>query len=403
MCMTGSLLSTPHCVDTSCDCATTGEGAAVGVPQDVAAAAAVVPPVWTAGSVRVQELATLADRSTVRAGHCESAVLLVAIPTPRSHRHSPAMYVSMWMARRACRLWHPQALAQRGGTGGNNRFTTEVVRWQPDGGAASYEMPHCPLRPPDATFDPHAQQFAQAWWTVRHTCSLPRTEQAVGRRCPETFADVLTACAVVAWGRPAGTCWCSRASTAATRSASSSWTQVGGAVNIFAPAHLSPSSECRASKKHGMTRRKSVLARIDPLPAGGWRRHQHAALGIRRERVRDRARRGGPAGAQCVWGTLCGRNGRAYQQPLPARAYAAAGAAHAAQPPLHVSTEFSSAHASSRTISFDFTATSLFACMTASHATKQCLKQSIAGVPKKVTTVSVLVLQELKRTAWLRS
>ena len=72
-----------------------------------------------------------------------------------------------------CRLWHPRALAQRGGTGGNNCFATEAVRWQPDGGAASYEKPHCPVRPPDATFDPHAQRFAQAWWTVRHVLLCP--------------------------------------------------------------------------------------------------------------------------------------------------------------------------------------------------------------------------------------
>ncbi len=63
-------------------------------------------------------------------------------------------------------MWHPQTVAQRGGTGGNNRFATEEVRWQLDSGAASYEMPPCPVRPPDARFDPAGPQHAQAWWTV---------------------------------------------------------------------------------------------------------------------------------------------------------------------------------------------------------------------------------------------
>ena len=58
-------------------------------------------------------------------------------------------------------------VAQRGGTGGNNRFATEGVRWQPGSGAASYAMPSCPVRPPGARFDPAGPQHAQAWWTVR--------------------------------------------------------------------------------------------------------------------------------------------------------------------------------------------------------------------------------------------
>jgi hypothetical protein len=72
-------------------------------------------------------------------------------------------------------MWHPKTLVQRGGTGGNNSFTTERAGWQPEGGAAVYEMPPCPLRPPDAQFDPGAPQFAQAWWTVRSSSAAAST------------------------------------------------------------------------------------------------------------------------------------------------------------------------------------------------------------------------------------
>lgn len=162
-------------------------------------------------------------------------------------------------------MWHPRTLLQKGGTGGNNSFTTERAGWQPEGGAAVYEMPPCPLRPPDAHFDPGAPQFTQAWWTVRPSSTLAHSLQRCRGQSVGGFVEAAepvllrvhahpwfwprrqSGLVSVPWphafcctadslhlgmsmgrtcARRAGMCWCGRASTTTTSWASSSWTQV---------------------------------------------------------------------------------------------------------------------------------------------------------------------------------
>lgn len=152
-------------------CMRSGEGPALGVHENMAATTAVLPSVRPARHNHISGLGRLADEGS-------QVLFLSTTHDVTECCCQPAAWNEVWhpsllmMCYFVCSIRHPKVVMQRGGTGGNNKFVTESITWQPRSSIESYLMPPCPVRPPDARFDPAAPPFTPAWWTVRLSIRL---------------------------------------------------------------------------------------------------------------------------------------------------------------------------------------------------------------------------------------